>query len=135
MFKIIDKEIHLTRGDIASINITANTKQKSEETGEDIKVPYIFQPNDLVRLRVMKKGDVSQIFLKKDVRVEAETEVVNIFLSGDETTIGDLINKPTLYWYEVELNPDTDPQTIIGYDKETGAKIFMLYPEGNEINE
>lgn len=135
MFKIINKEMHLTRGDIANFNVNANTKVKSEETGEDIKAPYIFQPNDVIRLRVMKKGNVSQIFLKKDVIVEEETAVVNIFLTGDETTFGDLISKPTKYWYEIELNPDTDPQTIIGYDEETGPKILVLYPEGDETDE
>lgn len=44
-----------------------------------------------------------------------------------------MVNKPTDFWYEVELNPDTAPQTIIGYDKETGAKIFRLYPEGGDM--
>lgn len=35
------------------------------------------------------------------------------------------------YWYEVELNPETEAQTIIGYD-EDGPKIFRLYPEGDD---
>jgi hypothetical protein len=50
-------------------------------------------------------------------------------LSKEDTKIGKKVNKPVDYWYEVELNPDTYPQTIVGYD-EDGAKIFKLYPEG-----
>ena len=45
--------------------------------------------------------------------------------------IGEVINKPTNYWYEIELNPNTQPQTIIGYD-EDGEKLFVLYPEGSD---
>ena len=54
-----------------------------------------------------------------------------ISLNKEDTTIGDIINTPIDYWYEVQLNPETNPQTIIGYD-ENGAKIFRLYPEGVE---
>ena len=60
--------------------------------------------------------------------MEATTSV-DLSLDSTETTIGDIINKPVEYWYEIQLNPDTEPQTIIGYD-ENGAKIFKLYPEG-----
>jgi hypothetical protein len=37
------------------------------------------------------------------------------------------------YWYEVELNPDEDCQTIVGYD-EDGAKVLRLFPEGADVN-
>jgi hypothetical protein len=46
--------------------------------------------------------------------------------------IGDVISKHKDYWYEVVLNDDTLPQTIIGYD-EDGAKLFRLFPEGDDI--
>ena len=57
---------------------------------------------------------------------------VEIFLHGAETKFGEVINKPVDYWYEVELNPETKPQTIIGYD-EDGAKVFKLFPEGRDV--
>ncbi len=43
----------------------------------------------------------------------------------------EIINKPKKYCYEVILNPDTNEQTIIGYDT-NGEKEFWLYPEGKE---
>jgi hypothetical protein len=123
MFKIDnDKTIHLTRGNIASIDVTANN---------DDGTNYIFQAGDVVRLNVFKNKDCGCIELQKDVTVEAETEAVEVNLTGEETRIGELINKPSKYWYEIELNPDTNPQTIIGYDID-GAKLFILYPEGGD---
>ena len=44
----------------------------------------------------------------------------------------DVISKPKDYWYEVVLNDDSYPQTIIGYDAD-GPKLFRLYPEGADI--
>jgi hypothetical protein len=70
--------------------------------------------------------------LQKDFLVPEATEKVEVFLSKNETKIGEVISKPTDYWYEIELNPDTDPQTIIGYD-EDGAKVFKLFPEGEDV--
>ena len=61
-----------------------------------------------------------------------EAESVTINLTKEDTKIAEIINKPVDYWYEIEMNPDTEPQTIIGYD-EDGEKIFRLYPEGSEL--
>ena len=63
-----------------------------------------------------------------------EEDSVRIRLRREDTKIGDIIHKPVKYWYEVELNPDTEPQTIVGYDDD-GPKIFTLYPEGADENE
>ena len=122
MFKIENKEIHLTRGDIACIEVKA-----LNEDGTD----YTFQVGDVVRLNVFKKNDYGCIELQKDVTVEVARTSVDVHLTSENTKIGGIINKPTEYWYEVVLNPDTKPQTIIGYDIE-GEKKFMLYPEGND---
>lgn len=124
MFKIEDKTIHLTRGDIAAIRITAKT-----ESGE----PYTFQQGDIVRLQVMKAKDVGQIVLSKSVPAEEDATSCEISLTAAETTIGDLISKPVIYWYEIEINPDTRPQTVIGYDAD-GPKELILYPEGADQN-
>ena len=119
-----DKSIYLTRGDIAVIEVEASS------TNDE---PYTFKVGDIVRFSVFEKGSYDQIVIKKDVSVEKESLTVDISLYKEDTKIGDLINKPKDYWYEIELNPETYHQTIIGYDTR-GPKIFRLYPEGNDID-
>lgn len=118
---VIDEEktIHITRGDAAVFSVSAKIDGET----------FLFREGDVVRLSVFAKKDCSDVVLQKDAFVNEETETVGIFLESEDTKFGGVINKPTDYWYEVELNPDTYPQTIIGYD-ENGAKIFKLYPEG-----
>ena len=65
--------------------------------------------------------------------ISDDTATVDITLERVDTKIGEIINKPVDYWYEIELNPDTTPQTLIGYDDD-GPKIFRLFPEGGEYN-
>ena len=123
MFKINDDlSIFVTRGDAVVFNLHATT-----DKGET----YIFKPEDVVRIKIMERKGCEDVVFQKVFVVEQETDTVEISLSGEETTIGSVISKPTDYWYEVELNPFTIPQTIIGYDDEDGAKIFKLFPEGN----
>lgn len=122
MLKIENETIHLTRGDIALFGIT--TKQ---EDGTD----YEFKTGDIVRLKVFKCKDCNCVEIQKDTKIEEPTTEAQINLTSEDTKIGDIINKPVKYWYEVELNPDTEPQTIIGYD-DKGAKEFILYPEGSD---
>lgn len=121
----IDNEynIDVTRGDIMSFQIKAVDKFGNF---------YMFQQGDVVRFKVTEKGNVENVLLQKDVDVIEETSEVELFIDGSDTKIGDFINKPVKYWYEVELNPDTAPQTIIGYTQEEGAKIFTLLPEGGD---
>lgn len=118
MFKInpTTKEISITRGDIGVINFSIND--------------YTFQVGDIVRFKVFKSKDCKCIELQKDIEIKEGTEMVEIPLTSDETKIGEIISKPKQYWYEIELNPEKNPQTIIGYDEE-GEKIFTLYPEGD----
>lgn len=113
-----DLTIECTRGDAAVFSVGANIEGSA----------YQFRPGDVVRFSVFEKKDCSKVVLRKDVEVAEETELVEIELTSEDTRIGEVISKPTDYWYEVELNPDTKPQTIIGYDK-AGAKVFKLYPE------
>jgi hypothetical protein len=118
-----DGSIYLTRGDIASIEV--NAKLPSGDF-------YKFKAGDVVRFKVFKKRDCHCVELQKDFVIEEESESAKIYLNSRETKIGDLISKPVNYWYEVELNPETNPQTIIGYD-ENGEKIFRLFPEGGDM--
>ena len=119
-----DMTIHITRGDAAVFLVTASVDDTDFE----------FAKGDIVRLKVFAKKNCADVVLQKDVEVTEPTTAVGIVLGKEDTTIGEVISKPTDYWYEVELNPETNPQTIVGYD-ENGAKIFKLYPEGGRKNE
>jgi lysophospholipase L1-like esterase len=85
-----------------------------------------------VRIKVYGKKDASTVVLQKEFPITKDTETVDILLTKEETKIGGVISKPVVYWYEIELNPHSDPQTIIGYD-EDGAKEFRLFPEGKDV--
>ena len=119
-----DLSINITRGDAAAFSVGAYISDTE----------YTFNVGDVVRFKVFGKKDCADVVLKKDFVVETETDKVLISLDSDETKMGGVISKPTEYWYEVELNPDTYPQTIIGYD-ENGAKVFTLYPEGGVMDD
>lgn len=120
MYKVNeDMSIYVTRGDIVILNVKAEFKGN----------PYTFQPGDLLRIKVFKKKKATEVVLAKDFPITAVTQTVQIFLDKEDTKIGNVISKPVDYWYEVELNPLSEPQTILGYD-EDGAKIFKLFPEG-----
>ena len=126
MFKVNadDLSIYATRGDIVFFSVSA------EESGE----MHMFQAGDVVRFKVFAKKDCETVVLQKDFPVTEATETVDIFLTEEDTKIGEVISKPTDYWYEVELNPFNNPQTLIGYD-EDGAKVFKLFPEGDDLEE
>ena len=120
-----DNSIYITRGDVAFFSVSSET-----DDGEAFK----FHSGDVIRFKVFEKKNCENVVLQKDFGIEEETEEALIYLEEKDTKIGGVISKPVDYWYEVELNPYTDPQTIVGYD-EDGAKIFRLYPEGNEAED
>lgn len=119
-----DLSIYATRGDIVFFSVSA----------DDDGIPHQFQGGDVVRIKIYGKKDAASVALQKDFPVTEKSESVAIFLTEENTKIGDVISKPVDYWYEVELNPFNNPQTIIGYD-EDGAKVFKLFPEGADIPE
>lgn len=116
--------IYVTRGDIVNLAVTA----------EDNGAPYIFKVGDVIRMKVFAKKDCTDVVMQKDFPVTSETDTVELFLDENDTKIGEVISKPKDYWYEIELNPLTNPQTIIGYD-EDGTKVFRLFPEGRDLTE
>lgn len=120
-----DKSIFVTRGDVGTIVFRARMADQED---------YTFQVGDVVRLKVFKKKQHDAVVLQKDVVASEIVSEINIELTGSDTKLGEIINKPVDYWYEIELNPDTTPQTIIGYD-EDGPKIFRLFPEGGTQDE
>ena len=113
-----DLTIDCTRGDVGVFSVSAVAGETN----------YVFQPGDVVRFSVCEKKNYSNVVLQKDVTVSEATEFVEIQLDSDETKIGTDINKPTEYWYTIELNPNSNCQTIIGHTQD-GARVFMLYPE------
>lgn len=117
-----DNSIYATRGDIVFFTVSA----------EDEGKPYKFQVGDVVRIKVYGKKAAEDVVLQKDFPVTEITEEVEIYLTEADTKMGEVISKPKDYWYEIELNPYDNPQTIIGYD-EDGAKVFKLFPEGDDI--
>ena len=119
-----DLSIYATRGDIVFFSVSA----------KDGDVTYKFQPGDIVRISVYGKKDAESVVLQKDFPVNEVCESVFIYLEEADTKFDEIISKHKDYWYEVVLNPDTSPQTIIGYD-EDGAKIFRLFPESDEIED
>lgn len=120
MQRIDGTRIEINRGDVLSLSLSLKV---------DEKTPYIFKPNDKIKFTVHTKNRLGDNpVLQKDITVAENTETVDIICTSEETKIGDYINKPVDYWYEVELN---DEYTVIGYDN-NGPKIFRLYPEGNE---
>lgn len=123
MFVVFDDStIFCTRGDAGGFKVQATFMDEA----------YTFRPGDVVRFKVFAKKKCENVVIQKSVTVKEETTLVDIFLDGEDTKIGEVISKPVVYWYEVELNPDTKPQTIIGYDDD-GAKIFKLFPEGKDV--
>lgn len=111
-----DLSLFVTRGDCCQFPVT-----------------HEFHSGDVVRFKATRKKDCNTVVIQRDFLVEEDTDSFMISLTGDDTKIGEVISKPTDYWYEIELNPDTNPHTIIGYD-EDGAKVFRLFPEGKDVD-
>ena len=119
MFKVDkDYSISLTRGDKIYLQV------KAKRNGEQ----YTFTRGDVVRFCVSERKDVASVVLTENVTIGDDTTAVKIIIDGDKTRLGEPINKPKVYWYEVVLNPDTSPCTIIGYG-EDGPKTLTLYPD------
>ena len=122
-YNSITKQIQITRGDTTTLNITAK-----DSSGND----YIFPSNSVVRFMVAEKNNESNVVISKTIEVQEDTKTIVIKLSSEDTKIGEIINKPVVYWYEVSVEDENNEvQTIIGYDS-TGAKEFVLYPEALE---
>jgi hypothetical protein len=146
-----DLSIYATRGDVVFFGVSAKYKDmgfiedddstNDGDINQDVtpgegddryKGYYKFQPGDVVRIKIYEKKNAESVVLQKDFPITEETYEVEIMLTKKDTTIGEVISKPKDYWYEIELNPFSDPHTIIGYD-EDGAKIFKLFPEGADV--
>ena len=119
-----NKQIQINRGDSVDMNVTAKDEEKQD---------YTFQVNDTVKFKVSEAKNEANVIIEKSITISEETTTVPIHLTSEETKIGDYINKPVIYWYEISVEKSNgDVLTIIGYDK-NGAKEFVLNPEaGNK---
>ena len=126
---IIDKDGNITtvRGDWLPITFNPTDKDGN---------PYTFQEGDVIRFKIIKKKDCNCVELQKDFEPVAGSTSIDLDLLASEMKIGDIINKPVDYWYEIILNPETDYEiTLVGFkSKETGAKTLTLMPEGGKKN-
>lgn len=121
MQKVSNSIIEVNRGD--ELNLKLSLKLDSGNT-------YTFEEGDKVIFSLYNKGKMNEkAILIKEVNATPNTTTLDISFTNEETKIGEMTNKPVEYWYEIELN---DRYTVIGYD-DTGAKKFILYPEGSQI--
>jgi protein involved in polysaccharide export with SLBB domain len=115
------KRISINRGD-DNVGFTFSIPLEDDEK-------YEFQIGDVITFGVYGKNKLEEpALILKEITIQQATEQVDILLSTAETSIGELTNKPVECWYEIQLNKNT----IIGYD-EKGAKKFIVYPEGSDI--
>ena len=113
----------VTRGSQCTITLKVNPKEITEDT--------VFKVGDTVSFAVYGQKKLNQPpLLYKIIEINNDSNVVDIPLTSDDTKIGEMVNKPIKYWYEIELN---DKITLVGYDN-NGPKIFVLYPEGVKNN-
>lgn len=125
MLNIEDKNIQITRGDILPITVSAT----NDIDGNN----YEFEAGEVLRFKVTQANKVEKVMLQKDFTVEENTTEELIIITSQEMKLGELKSKPVDYWYEIELNPDTDKtMTIVGYTKEEGPAILTLLPEGGD---
>lgn len=120
MLKVKNKVISINRGDKdQSFDLIISSGDED----------YTFKVGDVVKFGIYNKNELDkEAILLKTIQVSEPTDKLTILFTQEEMTIGELINKPVTYWYEIQLNDNT----IIGYDEE-GAKLFKLYPEGSDI--
>lgn len=125
MLEIVDRNIRITRGDVLPITVSAN----NIKDGKD----YEFQVDDIIRFKIMQANNVNNVFLKKDFKIEEACFEKDIEMTSSEMKIGELKSKPVDFWYEIEVNPDTErAMTIEGYRKDEGPAIITILPEGGD---
>lgn len=121
MQKIDGTTIKLNRGDVLELVLSLKV---------DGTTTYTFQAGDKIVFSIYNKGKLNEdAVLLKEVDATGGSQTVTISLTNEETKLGELLNKPVTYWYEIELNNE---YTVLGYD-DAGAKELILYPEGSKV--
>lgn len=120
MIRIDGKTIKISRGDSGFIKLTISLSATQK---------YEFQIGDKVQLRILEKKNYDNVVIKKEVIIQNICTEVEINLEEQDTTIGDIVNKPQTFWYEVSLN---EIQTVVGYDDD-GPAEFIVYPANGGV--
>lgn len=91
---------------------------------------YQFEIGDIIKLNIYERNGYDKEPLKtKIIEVETSSDEVLIPMTEEDTTFGEIPNKPVTYWYDITLNDDL---TIVCYNEE-GAREFIMYPaKGDE---
>jgi len=110
-----DNIIRINRGDRKTFRLVAKSGS--------------FKVGDIIKFSVVKKKNFNEVVLQKKFVINEDGTDFYFTLTKKDTTIGEIINKPVTYWYEIEYNGD---QTIIGYD-ENKQKEFILLPEAKDV--
>lgn len=113
-----------------ALNFDKNTKTISINRGDRGTIKLIntydkFKIGDKIKFSIIEKGKYENVVFQKVYSVIEESREFYLTLTSDDTKIGDIISKETVYYYEIEYNGD---QTLIGYDKSKHKK-FILFPE------
>lgn len=120
------KQIQINRGDSTTLKISAK-----DSAGDQ----YTFRIGEKVKFSLTERKNEENVIFAKTIDVDEESEYVNISLTSEDTKIGELINKPEIYWYEISvLTLNNEVQTIIGFD-DNGPKEFVLNPEAGDLND
>ena len=118
------KQLQINRGDSTTLKINAK-----DSAGEQ----YQFKVGEKVKLSIAERKNEENVIFSKTITVAEQGYNVDIPLSSEDTKIGEIINKPVIYWYEISvLTLNNEIQTIIGYDDD-GAKEFVLNPEAGDV--
>ena len=107
--------IKASRGD--DITILFSCEDKNGEI-------YTFTEGETIQFRIFDKdGYKKEPLLYKEYLIDEDKTIVEINLTSAETTIGEPINNPKTYWYEISIN---EINTIIGYENDPA--LFVLLP-------
>lgn len=88
-------------------------------------VLYEFQVDDEIKFNIYERQGYNKEPLKtKTIINDIVGNSIEIPLTDEDTTFGNIENKPITYWYDITLNGD---QTIVCYN-ENGAREFIQYP-------
>lgn len=123
MLQIDGYKLSANRGDVGTFDFKTNVKGDGE---------YYFNVGDVLSFGIYNKKEMDKdpLFFK-EYTVNEPTNIVTIVFENEDLSIGEIINKPVEYWYEIKLN---NQSTLLGYDK-NGPKTFMIYPEGADKDE
>lgn len=88
-------------------------------------VYYKFLVGDVVKLNIYeRKGYDKEPVKSIEVSVTKEGNEVQIPITEEDSTFGEIPNKEKVYWYDISLN---EAYTVVGFD-EDGEKEFIMYP-------